>query len=273
MAILHQKNSDFLATAKMLIYPDGARKIIAANKPIFGGAGWELSDKWDCNSRQTRPKKDKPSAADLERSRRRAAAKLRDYALCTPFKWFVTLTLSAEKVDRYDMGAVIKKMRTWLDNRVRRKGLCYLLVPELHKDGAVHFHGFFNDAPLDYVDSGTLKVDGKKAPIRPRGLIHKAELLKSGAKPVYNLVDWDFGFTTAIEIYGDYRAAIGYVSKYVSKQNEKIGGRWYFSGGELRLPDEVLIPDLDYWQLREQGAFCFDLERANLALAILEVKV
>lgn len=254
----------------MLIYPDGSRKIIAANKPLFGGSGWELSDKWDSEPRSVR-RKETPSAADLERARRRAAAKLRDYALCTPFKWFVTLTLAPDQVDRYDMGAVVKKMRAWLDNRVRRKGLTYVLVPELHRDGAVHFHGFFNDAPLMYIDSGTLKVSGKKSPIRPRGLIHRSDLLKSGAQVVHNLVDWSFGYSTAIEIYGDYRAAIGYVSKYIGKQSEKIGGRWYFSGGDLRKPEEVLLPDVDYWQLRAQGAFCFDLHRANVALAILEV--
>lgn len=37
-----------------------------------------------------------------------------------------------------------------------------VLVPERHKDGAIHLHGFFNDA-LPLVDSGTISRPGGQA--------------------------------------------------------------------------------------------------------------
>ena len=74
---------------------------------------------------------------------RRAASKLRDIALCNDFRYFVTLTLDPAKIDRHDMDALVRVLNRWADNRVRRHGLRYVLVPERHKDGAIHLHGFF----------------------------------------------------------------------------------------------------------------------------------
>ena len=91
---------------------------------------------------------------------RRARAKVRRLALSNDFRWFVTLTLDPQKVDRYDPAAVVRKLNQWCSNQVKRKGLCYILVPERHKDGALHFHGFFNDA-LEAVDSGHKSKDGR----------------------------------------------------------------------------------------------------------------
>ena len=79
----------------------------------------------------------------MQRAARRARAALRDLALCNDFDCFVTLTLDGAQVNRYDPKQVIQKLNRWADNKVRRDGLRYVLVPELHKDGAIHFHGFF----------------------------------------------------------------------------------------------------------------------------------
>ena len=57
--------------------------------------------------------------------------------------------------------------------------------------------------------------------------------------------DWKLGFSTAIELYGEYRSAVGYVCKYISKAQEKIGGRWYYSGGQLDKPS-VSLTDIDF---------------------------
>ena len=93
------------------------------------------------------------SEASADRARRRAATKVRDLALSNRFRWFVTLTLDRERIDRYDVGVITKKLNQVMDNLVRRRGLAYVLVPERHKDGAVHFHGFFTDA-VRAVESG-----------------------------------------------------------------------------------------------------------------------
>lgn len=160
---------------------------------------------------------------------------VRDYARANAFQYFVTLTLDAARVsDRYDIDACTRDIRTTLDNLVRRKGLQYVLVPEEHKDGAIHYHGFIN-AALPLEDSGTLSKGGGK-PRKPRSARQREQWLSEGWNVVYNVPAWKFGFSTAIELYGERDAAIGYVCKYITKAQRKIGGRWYYSGGGLALP-------------------------------------
>lgn len=197
-------------------------------------------------------------AASVRRSVRRARKAVRDIARSNDWAYFVTLTLSPDRVDRYDFAAIWKHLRHWLGNCVRRKGLIYLLVPEHHKDGAIHFHGFFNDA-LEAVDSGTMSVPGRKAPVRVRSEAQRAAFERMGGHTVYNLPDWGWGFSTAIQLYGERDAAISYVCKYIGKEMggpsaelgipEKIGGRWYYSGGALQRPAvEWFDVDLRDWE-------------------------
>lgn len=255
---------DVQSYGRLKKYPDGSWELLAASKPIFKSEGWE-EDKPPKRKAQA----GKKQSQDLERARRRAAAKVRDIARCTRFRWFVTLTFSPEKVNRYDMKEILRLMRTWLDNRVRRNGLAYVLVPEYHKDGAVHFHGFFNDADIGIIDSGTLRVQGRKQPMRPRSEKQRQELLINCAQIVYNVTEFVHGFSTAIEIYGDYDAAISYCCKYIGKQTEKIGGRWYYSGGDLGRPDIELV-DCSFDEIKDAaGAYCFVIEAANVAFALL----
>ena len=138
-------------TTRVKTYPDGSMDIMVCDKPIFRASGWESSGK-----RQFRDDLDEPTEGQSDttgRALRRARAQVRELALANDFSLFVTLTLNGEMVDRYDMIAITKKLNVWLDNQVRRRGLAYVLVPERHKDGAIHFHGLFNNA-LEIVDSG-----------------------------------------------------------------------------------------------------------------------
>lgn len=93
-----------------------------------------------------------------KRAIRKARTNITDYVKTnTDLKYFVTYTLDSSKIDRYDEDKIYKKIRNWLSNRVKLKGLKYLLVPERHKDGAWHFHGFVNK-PLEW-KYGFSKVD------------------------------------------------------------------------------------------------------------------
>lgn len=224
-------------------YPDGSARIMAAERAIFRIPGFEPSSDI--------PRHEKPVAGlceaveraehdyavterrgivadggeteeeaaqrigNLARAQRRAKSAVRDIALSNPFRYFVTLTFDRQRIDRWNDSEVLRVTRHWLDNHVRRDGLAYVLVPERHKDGAIHFHGFFN-AALAGVDSG-----------------HKT----SRGQTIYNLPGWSWGFSTAIEVYGEYGAAVGYVCKYITKGTEKVGGRWYYHGGDLRKPE------------------------------------
>ena len=204
--------------AKIYTYPCGVQDIVASSEPDFGDKGWEKSGadaKRRPRSEAHERKSSDPKGEDLERSMRRARGKLRRLALANDFRWFVTLTLNPELVDSHDGAAVVKKLNAWCSNMVQRRGLRYILVPERHKKGGIHFHGFFNDC-LEVVDSGHTDKQGHK---------------------IYNLPQWSLGVTTAIELYDDYTRAVGYVCKYVGKQGEKPAGRWYYSVGDLREPE------------------------------------
>lgn len=259
--------------SRQVRYPDGSVLVMASDRAIFREPGWEAvgrperipeADPWGKLEAED-PERymavmeaegrimetadyasmlEARRAESMERAQRRAKNAVRDLALSNDFRFFVTLTLDRQKVDRYDIKAITRKLRVWADNAVRRKGLKYILVPELHKDGAVHFHGFFNDA-LPAVDSGTLSNGGK--PRKPRSMAERSRLIGEGWHPVYNLPAWTLGFTTAIELYGEKPKAVAYVLKYIGKAaatTGKIGGRWYYSGGELARP-RITYDDMD----------------------------
>lgn len=242
--------SEISHNAVVYTYPDGSQDIICADAQMFHEPGWELSGKWDSDKvKSVREAGVKSEGENMLRSMRRARAKLRRLALANDFKYFVTLTLDASRIDRYDGQAVVKALSRWADNMVRRCGLRYILVPELHKDGAFHFHGFLSGDGLKVVDSG----------------------VKWDERPVFNLPQWGFGFSTAQELYGDYHAAVGYCCKYIGKQDgQRPLGRWYYSGGGLREPDKIYA-DLDYRSV--ENAVEFVIPGAKIKISrFMEVK-
>ncbi len=260
---------NIMHNVRIKIWPDGSREAVIAERAIFREPGWEVSNKWDTDPAPLDLSADGPEAVELsqyaiergeaaeaaraadnlDRAKRRARGAVYDLAMASNLRYFVTLTLNAEKVNRYDIREITRKLNAWLDNQVRRRGLAYVLVPERHKDGAVHFHGFFNDA-LPVVDSG-----------------HK----DSAGHPVFNLPAWTLGFTTAIELYGDRAGAVGYCCKYIAKAQEKVGGRWYYSGGALDRPrvEFADVPFRDF--VTESGAREFQLAKLGMAAATLKI--
>lgn len=253
-------------------FPDGSAQILSCSRRVFREPGWEDPGKWDRTSSEDPllHRDSDPSAARM-RAQRRAKGQIRDLALSNRFTYFVTLTLDQTRVDRYDIKAVTLKLNQWLDNQVRRRGLKYILVPELHKDGAIHFHGFFNDA-LSVVDSGTVIPPQGGKPRKPKSAKMRAQWLQNGGHVVYNLPQWSLGYTTAIALYGDYRSAVGYVCKYISKEQEKIGGRWFYHGGDLRKPDVELV-DVNFEDVEDvDGAATFESPTMpGVRFAVLDV--
>lgn len=173
--------------------------------------------------------------SSTDRSKRRAKKKMYDYIICNDFDLFCTLTINPELIDNRNYNAVIKKLNIFLDNRVRRNELKYVGVPELHKKGGLHFHFLCNSEAVKLIDSGVVSVKGYKKPIKI-STADKYKIPNEDRKTVYNIADWTLGFTTAIKTYGDVQAVANYVGKYISKGENKIGGRWYYSGGQLNTP-------------------------------------
>lgn len=255
--------SDVTYTCRIKTYPCGGREIMACTKPIFKPDGWEERDKAQPHKRDSIPSEDDARAI------RRARAAVRDIAMSNPMSFFVTLTLDPLRIDRYDPAAVIHRLNGWLSNRVQRHGLKYVLVPERHKDGAVHFHGFFNDA-LPMMDSGTVRLAGGGKPRKPRSVSQREKWLSEGGAVVYNIPGWSFGFSTALPLWGEYSQAVSYVLKYIGKDMQgRIGGRWYYSGGALDRP-EVEYIDLDFREVAAMpGAYQFTVEGAAAAFVIV----
>lgn len=178
-----------------------------------------------------------------ERAARRARRKVSDYVMAEhDFRYFITLTLNGRDFARCDINTAVKKLNTWLKNRVQRCGLKYIIVPEYHADGeSLHFHGFINGA-LRVSDSGTVIPPDGGRPIKRETARRKGYDLRQ-CHTVYNLPDWGYGFTTAIELYGEKEAAAAYIAKYITKQyhetdgdRTKIGGRYYWHSNNLREP-------------------------------------
>ena len=239
-------------TARIKRYAGGRYEILACDKPVFRETGWE-----EVNPAE---RAQRTGAGDVARAVRRAKSSLRDIALCNPMTYFITLTLDRREVDRYDAAAMQRRLNVWLSNQVQRRGLAYVLVPELHKDGALHYHGLIN-AALPVVDSGTVIPAGGGKPRRPR----RGDL---DSRTVYNLPGWKYGFSTALELVGDYGRAVSYVCKYIGKNlGGKIGGRWYLSGGALLRP-QIEYADVDIRELEDAGGYLYHVPEAAASFCV-----
>lgn len=161
---------------------------------------------------------------------KRSIDKAFEIGLSNDFRYFFTLTLDKSKIDRYDKDAIYPKLKNWLANRVQRNKMDYLLFAEYHKQKedeerpAIHFHALANAEGLQLWDSGLRTKNGQ---------------------PIYNLPSWKYGFSRAIELDGR-PAIVRYVTKYITKENQRILGRFYLSGGKTlkrSLPCEYLNQD------------------------------
>lgn len=142
---------------------------------------------------------------------KRACDKVFDIAYSNNFEYFVTFTLDQKKINRYDVSEITTKLNKWLSNKVCRNNFKYIIVPEYHKDKAIHFHGLYS-GDLNEVESGLYYKDGRV---------------------IYNCFSWPFGFTRAIRLNGSKYSICTYITKYITKDTKKIFGRYYLSGGQL----------------------------------------
>lgn len=102
-------------------------------------AGWE----------DDRPYVKKGSVNDEKLSNNLSRAKntVREYALCNPWDYWCTFTIDPQKYDRHNLDAFMRDFAKFLNNYnsyncPQEYKVKYLLVPEQHKDGAWHLHGF-----------------------------------------------------------------------------------------------------------------------------------
>lgn len=220
--------SDYKYNCRVKIYPNGTQKITVFSRGIFNPDGYALLGIED------KPKRERSEVSTVRSdSIKRSKEKVFDiaYANVDDWKYFVTLTLSADKVERSDPKEISKKFKNFLCHAVNRKDLKYIIVPEYHSDNkSIHFHGLINECGFKFVDSG---IRDKKGRV------------------VYNIPDWSFGFTTATKIENP-EAACKYTTKYLSKdiENRPLSNFYYAGGHGLKRNVEtfytnVIFDDVD----------------------------
>lgn len=169
-----------------------------------------------------------PDSGNRARNLRAAKINAFDKILCNAdLDTFATFTLSPEAVaDRADWGTVYQALRNWLSDRVKRRDLKYVICPERHKSGDIHFHAIMNSAALR---------------LSPALSPYTGLPLTNNGDPLYNITDWKYGFTSAERIQSatvDREKVAKYIFKYMGKQggDGMIGGRYALIGGKLKSP-------------------------------------
>lgn len=170
----------------------------------------------------------------------RARRTVRDLILCNPMDFFCTFTFNGEKIDRYNFDLCKKKITEVFKNYKSRysPNFRYIIVPEFHKDGAVHFHGVVAGiSPEDLTVPKMIWKRNKKT--------DALELVPNTRR----YVDWSYyskklGFFSCSLIRNAEKCA-WYVSKYITKDLADLpaGGNIFLSSKNLRRPELVFDSD------------------------------
>lgn len=235
-------------------------EVMSCDRPKFNGDGYGLLDPAPHHRRSEDDELLTPDERReyINRSRRRAYKRVRDIMDCNDFQWFMTFTLDGRQIDRTDYSAFIKAVNRYFDNRVRRYGWKYCAVVEYHKrteengKHALHLHACVTGDKMNLTDSGTVIRPCGGRPVK-RSTAHRQGYKDDELKTVYNVADWTLGHSTAIHTYGERLQLSKYITKYITKSDDKIGGRWYYSGGNLAAP-LYLYDNIDF------DSFCGDIE-------------
>ena len=229
----------FYCRAKYYRTPDGQTKLAQIQQmgvPAFRVPGFEeIRDEKLApffeeaeEAMQEDDEKESNRTESQNRAFRRARINAFDKILANPdLDTFGTFTLSPEVIrDRTEWEDVNRYLRHWLANRVQRRDLKYVICPERHKSGAIHFHGIMNSSALRLAPA-----------VNP----HSGLPLTHNGAPLYNILDWSYGFTSAEKIQSgtlDREKVAKYIFKYMGKQGTDgmIGGRYALIGGDLASP-------------------------------------
>lgn len=194
----------------------------------------------------------------LDENISRARSRIFEYAYCNPWEYFVTFTLDKTKYDRYDLEKFQKDFSCFIKNMNRNNGLSikYILIPETHKDGAWHMHGFIMGLPVDQLRLFTLN---EKLPDYIR------EKLQSDQK-VFEWMKYHkkFGFCD-LEPIRNQEACAKYVTKYISKSLAaditELGAHLYYCSKGLKKSE-----------IKAKGQFSGQLNHPNFSNEYCSIK-
>lgn len=257
---LSSPESKALYNTKIKVYPNGYTNTTYCNLDIFRDPDFELrknekyipplvqlpnldpttelyAEHYKQNL-EKRPKRNYP-AEPREDNLKRAKEKIFDIVLLNDFKYFITGTFAEdEDLDRTDPKQIIKPLKKFLENQTMRRGLQYVLTAERHKDSnGIHIHSLVNDVlPLTY--SGR-RLYCKKAWLEQDILKHEPSFERF--KKIYNIDNWRFGWSTAIPCDYNKLKLARYVTKYITKEQRKIFGKYYWSSKNIVREPKVIL--------------------------------
>ena len=196
---------------------------------------------------EKRDRSRKGNAEKLDAAISRAKRVVLEIALCNHWDWFCTFTLDQTKYDRYNLKAWYQDFTQWIRDQRKKTGhkIRYLLIPELHLDGAWHMHGLFADVPETISFAELRYIHGWKLP----------DKLIKGNYRCWLDYHYKFGSCSLGQLRNPVAAGF-YVSKYISKglqqSNIAVGGHLYYvSHGLMRSSVQVQIWEetdaFDHW--------------------------
>lgn len=192
-------------------YREGFYKVIRFNTPRL--------------PRMPGERKGDPSADKLDQALSRAKSMIQQIAICNDWDYFFTCTIDKQNFDRYDLDVFRVKFPQWIRDYNKKYVLSikYLIVPEQHKDGAFHIHGFLSGLPERFLCKF---VPG----------LHKRELVDGG------YLNWPhcskkFGYCSLAPVRDIVKAGF-YCSKYITKSLVRdfvgYGSHLYYCSLKLR---------------------------------------
>lgn len=173
-----------------------------------------------------------------KRSLKRCKSNIIDLALnnSNKFEYFITLTFDKKELKNgiYSHENAICALSKWLNNQKHQnKDMYYLIVPEFHQSGQLHFHGLVGNVPKWNFKQATNAKTGK--PIKENGI------------QIYNLLNYKLGYTT-LSVIQDKEKVSNYIAKYATKEliNLKFKKRyWYSRNLSLPIIDLIYLEETD----------------------------
>lgn len=209
---------------------------------------------------------DEKLSNNIARTKRR----IYDLSMCNSWEWYVTLTLDEKKQDRNDLQKYIKDFGQFVRNykRKNKTDIKYLLVPELHKSGGWHLHGFFMNIKQYDLRELTLQ---EKLPYRIRNELRKGRKLYT-----WESYSKRFGYTCIEPIESQERIS-SYIMKYITKDSvstvKKLNLHSFYASQGLKEPEFVscdcLIKEVDNPSFENEYCSIKWFEDKNDALAYL----
>jgi len=180
----------------------------------------------------------------LDESISRARSKVKEYLLCNDWTWFVSLTISPQKFDRYNLKAYYSNFSRWLYNMNKRRiragkdKIKYLFIPEMHKNGAWHMHGVIQGINEDELRKLDYEYFTSGVPDKIRKKLDEGDTL-------YSWEDYknNYGFCVFSRIKCKDKVT-SYINKYLTKDICKgvtdLNANLYYCSKGLNTATEII---------------------------------